>query len=122
LEQVSDTHVGLTAIGNAIHYAIGVVDRSPFIAEHIIFDVSGDGIDNDGGNLPSARASAMRRNITINGLTVLGDSNKEVDLVEYYKNEVIVGDDAFIEVANGYADYARAIVKKIRQEVSVARR
>ncbi len=40
------------------------------------------------------------------------------DLAEYYREEVIYGPGAFVEIANDYDDFARAFLRKLRRELN----
>ena len=94
----------------------------------------------------AARDAAVAEGITINGLAILSpnevvDSGKTLDnfynlpfiigrdrfaknredqIDQYFENNVIGGDNAFVEVANGFADFGRAAIDKITQEITDA--
>jgi len=38
-------------------------------------------------------------------------------LVQYYSNEVLHGPGAFVEIADGFADYANAMERKLLREL-----
>jgi hypothetical protein len=50
----------------------------------------------------------------INGLAIRG---AEPDPVEHYEREVIAGPGAFVEVAESFADFPRAILRKLLREI-----
>lgn len=123
-----------------------VLSRQPVPATHVVIDVSGDGIDNCSGDDPTreARDALVKRNITINGLPIVEDPNRlfgqgayrapgtameylkplesvqQFTLEEWYRANVMGGDQAFILPANGYADFARAMRQKFITEISRA--
>ena len=51
----------------------------------------------------------------MNGLVVGG--TLKPDLVAYYRAEVLRGPGAFVEIAEDYADFARAMRRKLLREV-----
>jgi Protein of unknown function (DUF1194) len=63
-----------------------------------VIDISGDGTDNVGGDVPKERDITIAAGVMINGL-VLG------------------GKDAFIERTSGYEDLARAVRAKLLREI-----
>lgn len=110
---------GGTSISGALDHGRELMRASPFTAQRRVIDVSGDGRNNRGRPLAQARAQALSEGIIINGLPILGS---EFGLDRYYEDEVIGGPGAFIVVANGFEDFARAIVRKLlRDLVSEAR-
>jgi uncharacterized protein DUF1194 len=56
--------------------------------------------------------------IVVNGLVIGTDD--AADLAAYFRQTVILGSGSFVEVANGYADYARAMKRKLLRELSYA--
>lgn len=113
-----------TAIGSAIMACIDLIENNQFDGFRKIIDISGDGPQNQGKSLPVARALAAANNITINGLPVLPkDQNPwrpkvKVDVDQYYRDNVIVGANAFVTPANGFADFKEAILKKLILEIA----
>ena len=79
-----------------------------------MIDVSGDGVDNGGLDLDQARDAALASGIVVNGLPIDADG---VGLAAYYRNNVIVGTDSFVEPATDFSDYARAIREKLIREL-----
>ncbi len=94
--------------------------------------------------LQDARDAAVAGGITINGLAILSPNkvvksgkkvrvnnedldfivgrdyfaiNREDEMHEYYEENVIGGEDAFVEIANGFNDFERAAIKKIKTEI-----
>jgi len=122
---------GDTAIGSVISFAIALFEESGFTARRQIIDISGDGIHyvslTDAYlpiELSVARARAIEKGITINGLPIkvpraeLSSFNLYID--EYYRNFVIGGPHAFIETVSDGNDveaFTRALVKKIVREL-----
>ncbi len=64
-----------------------------------------------------ARDEAVTRRVTINGLAILDFAD---DLVEHFREEVIGGPGAFVIAANGFEDFARAVLKKLLLELNLS--
>jgi hypothetical protein len=113
-----------TSISGAIRYAIPLFGRSPFEAERKVLDISGDGSNNDGGLVTDMRYEALKERIVINGLPIMNDRPNpfgfpsETDLDKYYLHCVTGGPRSFVEVAQNFEDFPRAVRKKLLQEVA----
>lgn len=57
---------------------------------------------------------AIARNVTLNGLAIL---NEDKELDAYYRARLAVGDGNFVEVAEDYDDFARAMRRKLLREI-----
>ena len=80
-----------------------------------VIDVSGDGISNAGPEvIPIARAVGAK-GVTINGLVVTGATP---DPVAFFHTHVISGPLAFVETADSYTDYPRAMKRKLLRELA----
>lgn len=106
---------GETAIGDAIDFAMDLLDRSEFAGGRRVIDVSGDGASNQGRPVAAARDDAVFQGITINGLAVL---NEEPDVDGFYRRFVIGGPGSFVIAARDYTDFADAILKKLIREIT----
>lgn len=111
---------GGTNIGDALVYAMAMIDDNAVSAARTVIDVSGDGPESKPWvkgaiELPQARAMARQRHITINGLAIETDI---ADLHRYYQRQMIVGAGAFVERAKDFDDFQRAIIKKLLRELS----
>lgn len=113
-----------TSISGAIRYAIPMYRRMPYEADRKVLDISGDGSNNDGGLVTDIRHDALRERIVINGLPVMNDRPNpfgfpsEPDLDKYYLHCVTGGPRSFVEVAQNFEDFPRAVRKKLLQEVA----
>ena len=104
-----------TGIGKAIEFGVLLIAGNEFTGRQLKIDISGDGRDNI-GSLPSAwRQRARSLGIAINGLPILIDT---FNLDTYYREKVILGPDAFLEIATDYNDFARAFLRKLRREIT----
>ncbi|MXU66359.1 DUF1194 domain-containing protein [Rhodobacteraceae bacterium KN286] len=102
-----------TAIGNALLFTAVTFEAVPDCTRRVI-DVSGDGSSNEGTPPAAVRAQMAAMGITVNGLAI---ADIEANLTPYYHNHVITGDGAFVITARDYADYPRAIERKLLAEI-----
>jgi hypothetical protein len=108
-----------TSMGYALGYGAGVLDRGPKCLFRTL-DMAGDGENNDGFGPSRAYVEFPFAEVTVNGLVVNGaEFEAEVDLIDYYTNQVLHGPGAFLEVAQGFDDYERAMRRKLERELSV---
>lgn len=103
-----------TSIVTAIEDGVALIESNGFDGQRKVVDVSGDGKDNSGLPLEPARAQAKSAGVVINGLAI---EESEVGLADYYRENVIVGTDSFVERASGFDDFARAITQKLVREL-----
>jgi len=105
-----------TELSLALLAAADLLAVCPCEAASRIIDVSGDGSNNGPISTPIARDEVVARGIRINGLPIVTPA--EPDLARWYQANVVGGDGAFMEVANGYEDFARAMRRKFLLEVA----
>ncbi|MBV1896278.1 MAG: DUF1194 domain-containing protein [Rhodobacteraceae bacterium] len=108
-----------TSMGYALGYAAGVLDRGPNCL-HQTLDMAGDGENNDGFAPSSAYSEFPFSDVTVNGMVVnAADFEDKANLIDYYLSQVLHGPGAFLEVAQGFDDYERAMRRKLERELSV---
>lgn len=113
-----------TSISAAIDYSMKRFSESPHKSGRRVIDISGDGRNNNGRDIESARAAALNAGVVINGLPVINDRPQrwggppERDLDKYYADYVIGGPGSFLVVARGFEDFALAIRTKLLREIS----
>lgn len=114
-----------TSISTAIDFAVPMFDGNAYEGTRRVIDVSGDGYNNRGRQVTVARDDAVGAGITINGLPIInhrpspgGGWPAATKLDEYYEKNVIGGPGAFIVVAEGFEDFARAILSKLVLEIA----
>lgn len=108
---------GATALGEGMAAGLALLGAFPGEATRHVLDVSGDGRHNQGRQPGPVRDLAVQAGITINGLAIL---NEEPELLDHYVAEVIGGPGAFAMHCADYADFANAILRKLRRELSGA--
>ena len=112
-----------TALGFALGYASDLLARAP-VCDAQTIDVSGDGLNNDGFEPREAIAAFGLDDVTINGLVIEVPEEAllregRISLLDYYERDVIQGPAAFVEVADGFEDFARAMEVKLIRELGV---
>lgn len=107
---------GGTGMAAAIYFCTGQLNNLPFNATRLVIDVSGDGEENEGGDVEAARLNATNLGVTINGLPIIDGSL----LVEaYYQQRVIAGPGAFIVPAVNIHAFKTAMTQKLLREIQV---
>ncbi len=110
-----------TSISNALAFGVTLLESNGFYGVRRIIDISGDGPNNFGPPVVSARDAAVARGVTINGLPVLiRPSPIFPDMSRYYAQCVIGGPGAFVLPVHAVSEFATAIRRKLIMEVSVA--
>lgn len=111
-----------TSISGAIDYGMRLLGESGVDPVRRVIDVSGDGPNNTGRMVTSARDDAVAQGVTINGLpfmlkrpTGFGDI-ESLDL--YYQDCVIGGPGAFIVPVREARHFAEAIRTKLVREIA----
>jgi len=108
-----------TAMGYALGYGAGLLARAPACLSHTL-DLAGDGENNEGFAPAIAYKAFPFAEVTVNGLVVNGaDYEAEVTLIDFYRSEVLHGPGAFLEIAQGFDDYERAMRRKLLRELSL---
>ena len=116
-----------TSISGAIEFAMDQFTHTPFTATRRIIDISGDGTNNAGRDVASARDDAVAQGVTINGLVILSENpmswnpdhtNPPGGLDNYYRNNVIGGPGAFVMVAKDFNSFGQAMIGKLIAEVA----
>ena len=131
-----------TGIGEALDFGVRLITDNAFEGRRLKIDVSGDGRNNIGVSPAIPRRAANAQGIEINGLPILtriveysartsttvgpmrmgryqAHTNVDFfDLETYYRENIILGAGAFIEIANDYDDFARAFLRKLGREIA----
>jgi hypothetical protein len=113
-----------TSISGAIDYGARLFEGNGYEGFRRVIDVSGDGYNNRGRPVEWARDEAVDAGITINGLPILNDRPNPwggpppADLDRYFEQRVIGGPGAFVVPAQGFDDFARAIMSKLLLEIA----
>ncbi|MEO0381200.1 MAG: DUF1194 domain-containing protein [Pseudomonadota bacterium] len=107
-----------TAMGYALGYGAEMLRRAPNCLYQTI-DMAGDGQNNEGFGPRLAYKEFAFDEVTVNGLVVnAAEFTSETTLIEFYRDEVLWGPGAFMEVAQGFEDYERAMRRKLERELT----
>ena len=108
---------GGTGIGTAVLNSVKQLEDNAIQGKRRIIDISGDGRETTMREFfitsPQARAMAISRGITVNGLAILND---EPNLDRYYRENVTGGPGSFVMIAREIEDFAEAMHRKLIRE------
>jgi hypothetical protein len=117
-----------TALGAALAYAADALEGAPNCQAYTV-DISGDGVSNFGPNPDRIYEASIFDAVTVNGLIVGGAQGSNDDhvhvpesdaaLIAWFETEVLHGPQAFYVLAQGYADYERAMTVKLLRELEL---
>jgi Ca-activated chloride channel homolog len=106
---------GNTAVGLALDFAADLFGPPVRDCARWVIDVSGDGDENEGFTIGQARRRTLTRGITVNGLAIEGLGTAQ-SITNFYRAWVITP-GGFVETAQGHADFARAMRRKLLREL-----
>ena len=112
-----------TSISGGIDYAVKLLQTSGVDPVRRVIDVSGDGYNDYGRPVASARRDAINAGITINGLAVMNERPKwkqavPPDLDHYYRDNVIGGPGSFYLAAKNLEDFSQSVLHKLVREIA----
>jgi len=106
-----------TAMGHALAFGATLMQKAPRCLFQTI-DLSGDGSNNDGYGPGSAYRHFPFENTVVNGLVInAADFEGELYLIPFFENNVLHGPGAFLEIAQGFEDFERAMRRKLEREL-----
>jgi hypothetical protein len=113
-----------TSISWGIDHSIALFGRNPYRGRRRVIDVSGDGANNQGRTVQSARDAAQAAGVVINGLPIINDRPNpfgriEPPLEEYYTDNVICGEGAFVIRADDFQSFGNAVMAKLIKEIAM---
>jgi len=103
-----------TAIGEALEFAAAQFSEVRDCKRKVI-DVSGDGYSNEGINPLAVRGRLDEGGFTVNALSIEGSTD---NLTDYFWNNVVIGQGAFVMTANSFDEYPERIRQKLIREVT----
>jgi len=115
---------GYTSISGGVDHAVELFAGNPFRGKRRVIDVSGDGANNQGRPVTQARDAALAAGITINGLPIINErpnpfGRVEPPLEEYYTENVICGEGAFVIRADDFQSFGNAVMAKLIKEIAM---
>ena len=110
-----------TSISGDLLFSAKLFDGSGVSSPRRTIDVSGNGPNNDGPPVLTARDAVVAQGITINGLPIdLGPREAVIaDLSDYYKDCVIGGPEAFLLAVHDDSEMTAAIRRKLVEEIAL---
>lgn len=113
-----------TSISFGVDHAVALFGTNPYRGRRRVIDVSGDGANNQGRSVQSARDAALAAGITINGLPIINDrpnpfGRVEPPLEEYYTENVICGEGSFVIRADDFQSFGNAVMAKLIKEIAM---
>ena len=127
------SYLGRTAIGAAIDFSFAMFAESAFETSRRVIDVSGDGTNNQGRPVTAARDAAVGAGAVINGLAIFNrkaasmggylamHTNPPGGLAQYYRENVIGGEGAFVVPIDDFRTFGEAMMRKLLNEIADAR-
>lgn len=112
-----------TSISGALDFSAAQFVNNGFISNRKIIDVSGDGPNNMGDPVLTARERTLAKGIVINGLPLmtrdgLGSRFHLDNLDEYYRNCVVGGPGSFVVPVRTWDQFPAAVRQKLVLELA----
>lgn len=112
-----------TSISGAINFAMPLFEENPYRGLRRVIDISGDGPNNNGEPVTSARDAALEKGVIINGLPIMvkepSYSTMDIDDLDlYYEDCVIGGPGSFVVSIDDRDKFKEAIRTKLILEVA----
>ncbi len=113
-----------TSISGGIDHSLALLGTNPYSGRRRVIDVSGDGANNQGRPVTLARDAALAAGVIINGLPIINERPNpfgriEPPLEEYYTENVICGDGAFVIRADDFQSFGNAVMAKLIKEIAM---
>ncbi|MEQ3626980.1 MAG: DUF1194 domain-containing protein [Celeribacter sp.] len=105
-----------TALGEAMRHGAGMSATGPACATRTL-DISGDGRSNDGPRPEDVTGDPLLAGVIVNALVIGAGGRESRDLEAYFQARVRHGPGAFVELAQGFDDYRRAMELKLLREL-----
>lgn len=112
-----------TSISGAINFAMPLFDENPYRGLRRVIDISGDGPNNNGAPVVTARDAALEKGVVINGLPIMvkepSYSTMDIDNLDYYYEDCVIGGPgAFVVTIKERDKFKEAIRTKLLLEVA----
>lgn len=119
-----DSSLRRTSISGALDYASLQLNTNGYVSNRRIIDVSGDGPNNQGRSVLTARADTLMDDIVINGLPLMtkegmGSQFHLDDLDVYYRNCVTGGPGSFVLPVTDWQQFPGAVRQKLVLELAL---
>lgn len=124
LAEGAPRHFRRTSISGALTFTTALFDQNDYEGLRRIIDISGDGPNNQGGPVETARDAAVAQGITINGLPLMTNAPNDSigyaipDLDRYFAECVIGGGQAFVIPVKSWEEFPVAVRRKLVLELA----
>src|ERR1700756_1795204 len=112
-----------TSISGAINFAMPLFEENSYRGLRRVIDISGDGPNNNGMPVTTARDAALEKGIIINGLPIMvkepSYSTMDIDNLDYYYEDCVIGGPgSFVVTIKDREKFKEAIRTKLLLEVA----
>jgi len=112
-----------TSISGAINFAMPLFEENNYRGLRRVIDISGDGPNNNGMPVTTARDAALEKGIIINGLPIMvkepSYSTMDIDNLDYYYEDCVIGGPgSFVVTIKDRDKFKEAIRTKLLLEVA----
>jgi hypothetical protein len=112
-----------TSISGAINFAMPLFEENPYRGIRRVIDISGDGPNNNGMPVITARDAALEKGVIINGLPIMvkepSYSTMDIDNLDYYYEDCVIGGPgSFVVTIKDRDKFKEAIRTKLLLEVA----
>ncbi len=121
------SYIGHTSISDALDFAMERFAKSGLTSPRRVIDVSGDGTNNSGRPIETARDDAVAHGVVINGLAIINlnpnfgyvaHTQPPGGLPNYYRENVVGGVGSFVLQIDDFHSFTDAMVQKLVTEIS----
>lgn len=118
---------GRTAISAGIDQAVQLLGESGVTAPRHVIDVCGDGTNNAGREVSTARDDAVKAGAIVNGLAIINDHpvswtfahvQPPGGLANYYREHVTGGPGSFVLEVHDFQTFGEAMTRKLVNEIA----
>lgn len=112
-----------TSISGAISFAMGLFEQDTWQGLRRVIDISGDGPNNNGDTVTTARDAALEKGVVINGLPIMiktpSYSTMDIENLDYYYEDCVIGGPgSFVVTIKDRDKFKEAIRTKLLLEVA----
>ncbi len=112
-----------TSISGAINFAMPLFEQNQYRGIRRVIDISGDGPNNNGMPVTTARDAAVEKGVVINGLPIMvkepSYSTMDIENLDYYYEDCVIGGlGSFVVPIKSREKFREAIRTKLVMEVA----
>lgn len=127
LAEAPRSFYGRTSISAGIDAAVTLLADPTIEPQRRVIDVCGDGTNNAGRDIETARDDALHQGVVINGLTIINDHPVSYTfahvappggLTNWYREHVIGGPGSFVLEVHDFQSFGAAMTRKLVNEIA----